>query len=319
MLQGLCDNLGVKLTIRFLKCHNFFCNMLRSLRLLCLLFLAEIWLATALQDPHGCAFRSDTYEPYIISTPPSATVKLENLPFSFDWRKVNGTVFVTKIHFQSVPKYCGSCWAFAVTSALSDRIKILQRAQEVDINLSVQALIDCQAGGTCHGGSPNAAHAFIHKNGVTDDTCAPYMATDSYFVSQLPCTETMCRYCDRFGNCRAVNATRHYIVEHGTIWPYQVHHMMAEIYTRGPIVCLMYAHSEAFDKYTGGIITEETVYPEITHAVSLVGWGTENGVPYWVGRNSYGTRWGEKGWFRIKRGSNTLLIESGCSWAVPKL
>jgi len=43
----------------------------------------------------------------------------------------------------------------------------------------------------------------------------------------------------------------------------------------GPIACYMYAHSDSFEDYTGGIITDATQYPGITHVVSLVGWGTD--------------------------------------------
>jgi hypothetical protein len=41
---------------------------------------------------------------------------------------------------------------------------------------------------------------------------------------------------------------------------------------------------------------DDTVYPETTHVVSLLGWGSnkEDG-PYWIGRHSGGTYWGEEG------------------------
>ena len=69
------------------------------------------------------------------------------------------------------------------------------------------------------------------------------------------------------------------------------------------------------------------------HDITLNGWGTDNGVDYWLGRNSWGTYWGEHGWFRIARDAykpeacckciRSLCISvqpqrSGCTdWAVP--
>ncbi|KAI1696636.1 papain family cysteine protease domain-containing protein [Ditylenchus destructor] len=100
--------------------------------------------------------------------------------------------------------------------------------------------------------------------------------------------------------------------------------MKAEIYHNGPIACAVSA-TPAFDNYAGGIYKEET-HKSINHLISVVGWGTdeESGVNYWIGRNSWGTYWGEKGWFRIvtseykDAGSKyNLRIEEGCSWAEP--
>ena len=52
----------------------------------------------------------------------------------------------------------------------------------------------------------------------------------------------------------------------------------------------------------------------INHAVVFVGWGTENGTDYWIVRNSLGSDWGEKGYFRIQRGINLCQIEYWGSW-----
>jgi len=261
---------------------------------------------------------------FVVSEQPKDYVRPEDLPVEFDWRFVNNTVFTTKILNQLQPKFCGSCWAFASTSALADRMKLQAKAQTTDINLSVQALLDCgniHGVGSCNGGSSYYAHQFIFHNGITDDTCAPYMAVDYWMESELPCVETMCQQCDALGTCQAVpNATRYYVSEFGTLPTLDVNAMMAEIWMRGPIVCAMNAHSEIFDHYHGGVITDPHVYKDRTHDISVVGWGeTSEGLKYWIVRNSMGTQWGEEGWFRIERGTNCMLIESVCGWAVPKM
>jgi len=58
---------------------------------------------------------------------------------------------------------------------------------------------------------------------------------------------------------------------------------------------------------------------EANHEISIVGYGmSEDKVPYWIGRNSWGTYWGEEGWFRIRMHQNNARVEEDCDWAVPQ-
>lgn len=92
--------------------------------------------------------------------------------------------------------------------------------------------------------------------------------------------------------------------------------MMQEIYQRGPIACGI-AVPSALMNYTGGIFEDTTGEMDIDHDISIVGWGVEDGKKYWLIRNSWGTHWGEHGFFKLIRGVNNIAIESDCAWATP--
>ena len=56
------------------------------------------------------------------------------------------------------------------------------------------------------------------------------------------------------------------------------------------------------------------------HAVKILGWGVnEEGVKYWLVANSWNESWGEKGFFRIIRGTNDCGIESAIVSGMPKI
>ncbi len=56
---------------------------------------------------------------------------------------MNGLNYLTMTRNQHIPQYCGACWAFGTTSALSDRLNIIRNLTWPEINLSPQVLLNC--------------------------------------------------------------------------------------------------------------------------------------------------------------------------------
>ncbi|KAE9130864.1 hypothetical protein PF010_g3694 [Phytophthora fragariae] len=247
------------------------------------------------------------------------------LPKNFDWRNVNGSSYVTISRNQHIPHYCGSCWSFASTSALADRIMIAKERSpgnkpsvEVhrEVVLSPQVILNCdKKDNGCHGGDQLEAYRYIKKNGVPEEGCQRYAATGH--DTGNTCTDMdVCENCLPTKGCFPQKTyDKYYVSEYGTTLGEQ--QMMAEIYARGPIACSV-AVTDEFLKYSGGIFDDKTNATETDHAISIVGWGEEDGVPYWVLRNSWGSFWGEHGWMRLVRGVNNVGVEGECAFGVPK-
>jgi cathepsin X len=262
-------------------------------------------------------------------------VGTQPVPPSFDWRDVNGKSYATANLNQHIPNYCGSCWIHGTVSALNDRIKIMRGAQSPDIMLSRQALINCVENDDgdhpgCGGGQTDWIFKYMREHPVPDETCAPYVA-----ANQACTPENICMNCfpmsglpssdDTPGSCFAVqNFVGYSVGDSGFVAG--VADMQKEIFARGPITCGMQVPDEMMYNYAEGATanggvwssSDATNHSLIDHDISVTGWGeTPEGLKYWLVRNSWGTYWGDAGWFKIRRGDDHLSIESNCSWAVP--
>lgn len=54
-----------------------------------------------------------------------------------------------------------------------------------------------------------------------------------------------------------------------------------------------------------------------SQAVKIIGWGEEEGTPYWLAANSFNDYWGENGFFKIRRGTNEVYIEESMHAGLP--
>ncbi|KDD75147.1 papain family cysteine protease [Helicosporidium sp. ATCC 50920] len=259
---------------------------------------------------------------------PAPQLPLESLPRNFDWNNVDGKgrSLLAPSWNQHIPQYCGSCWLHGTASMIQDRLKIVKKGLGPDVMLARQVILNCAAfhglGDGCHGGDPVDVMQYMKDFGLPDESCQPYKAMDHREYGKDAKTCPGDGYCM---NCMPLNGghecwevpspIRYFVEDIGPVSEKGELPMMNEIKSRGPLVCSM-ATPTVFDYgYHAGVARDPTNATEVDHDVEVVGWGEEeNGLKYWLVRNSWGTYWGQLGFFKLERGVNALQIEAGDCW-----
>jgi len=217
------------------------------------------------------------YEPLrgaAVGAPPAPATHRQ-LPERWDWREHDG---VTGVRDQD---NCGSCWAFASTAAFEAALR-LQTGDAHD--LSEQQLISCNLYNYgCDGGWMTAAYKHFQRFGAVAEACMPYAADDGVACTQGSCDEHA--YLDDY---HPVNPT--------------TRDLKRALLEQGPFAVAM-AVEEDFFTYVSGCYSNPDAGPP-NHAVLLIGWDDElcEGGGAWIAKNSWGTAWGEAGYFKIAYG-----------------
>ncbi|XP_028646959.2 procathepsin L-like [Erpetoichthys calabaricus] len=192
--------------------------------------------------------------------------------------------YVTKVRNQG---HCGSCWAFSATGALEG---LLKRTTGRLVALSPQNLMDCSSdfgNHGCNGGYLTTSFKYVKlNNGIDSEKSYPYEHK-----------EGRCRYCLRG---RAATCKSYKTIPWGNEKALQ--RAVARV---GPVSVGIDASQSSFHYYKKGIYYEPLCSSrKINHAVLLVGYDQMKGFDYWLVKNSWGTRWGNKGYIKMARNRN---------------
>lgn len=212
---------------------------------------------------------------------------------AFNWVDVGK---VTPVKHQG---RCGSCWAFT-SMAVVEANYLIRNKKSVD--LSEQNIIDCAKGrrnrkaGSCNGGWYGKVFDHLRVKGALKETRRPYKAQDKMCLNI-----TSNKYKVRTWGYVKRNAGIPSVVE-----------MKKALCKYGPIAAAVKV-TRAFQAYKGGVFNEHVSVSgprDVNHAITIVGWDDLKGA--YLVKNSWGTRWGEKGYFWIEYGSNN--IGYGAAW-----
>ena len=221
------------------------------------------------------------------------TIAATGAPNAYDLRNIGGKNFVTPIKNQST---CGSCVAFAAVATVESRLLIQRNNPDPNaVDLSEAHLFFCHgpdSDASCADGwYPHYAFEAFKSQGVTDEECYSY---DSGLANR-DCSGLCDNWADHVVKIEEyIDLTRK---------PAEIKRWLSS--NKGPVSACFYVY-EDFYRYTRGIYEYQTGKLVGGHCVTIVGYNDNPG--YWICKNSWGTNWGEDGFFRIAYGE--CLIEN---------
>ncbi|KAL1810912.1 hypothetical protein ACET3Z_020977 [Daucus carota] len=198
-----------------------------------------------------------------------------SLPKSIDWRE-NGAV--TNVKNQGS---CGSCWAFSAVAAVEGINQIVTGNLT---SLSEQELVDCDTSLNkgCHGGLMEHAFTYIMTHGgLRKEEDYPYVMKEETCKEKKEQTELV-----------SINGYHKL--------PKNNEESMLKALAHQPISVGISASGRDFQFYRGGVFDGFCGF-RVDHGVTAVGYGTTEDLDYIIVKNSWGPKWGEKGYIRMRR------------------
>jgi len=238
-----------------------------------------------------------------------------NLPTSYDASKAYPKCKTIGTIYNQAE--CGSCWAFGCVEAVSDRFCISSQGKFNKI-LSFMDLVACGPDDGCEGGDAGDAWEYVQSSGLPTNSCDPYT---------IPTCPPQDQPCLNFVNTPACvqecvdnenwNASLHYLSNAYSVGSDQ-EDIMTEMVSYGPVEACFSVY-EDFVNYKSGVYQYQSGDFLGGHCVKCIGYGVENGTPYWLCNNSWTTYWGNKGQFKILRGQDECGIEDDVVAGTPQL
>ncbi|MBE0688190.1 MAG: hypothetical protein IH585_19515 [Anaerolineaceae bacterium] len=207
----------------------------------------------------------------------------------FDWRD-HGYDFPVKD--QGV---CNAGYAFAAVDAVQAAI---WKKDSIKLDFSENHAKECNwhainhyAGlpNTCEGGNFRMLTNLFTQEGLVFETCDPYVDSDT--------------------SCNTSCKSQYYINEWQEFSPgysqAAIPFIKQKLIEYGPLYSQMDPKITGFEDYSGGYVLTgiSTDNNKWTHGVLIVGWDDGIGpIGAWIVKNSYGTDWGDNGYFYIGYG-----------------
>ncbi len=247
------------------------------------IFVPDIAVGADENKMFGLTIPAEVLNYWTTHLPDTAKYNSNAFPTALDWGN-NDSQIKNQLS-------CGSCWAFA-SVALVENLGTKN-------DLSEQVVLSC-ATGSCAGGWYGNALKYFHDYGVPDENCYQYLIADG--VCEDKCTnpsyvEKLSNY-DYYGRWGVPTAS--------TV------NDLKNLLQSGPVIVSLYvpadgtfeSYSEGIYNYNGGAISSDR-----GHAVLVVGYNDVEG--YFKAKNSWGSDWGEAGYFRISYDDVTDDVQFG--------
>jgi len=198
---------------------------------------------------------------------------------SVDWR-TRGAVGPVKNQGQ-----CGSCYSFSSAAAL-EALHFMRTGNFM--TFSEQQIVDCSRSyGNlgCNGGTMDWSFSYVQNNGIESMSDYPYTGRVD------ACRHNPAK--SKFRNTGYRQVTRN------------SDSALTAAVNQQPISVGVQADQAVWQFYSSGVVMANQCGTSINHGVLLVGYGTQNNIPVWLVRNSWGPNWGQGGYIYLQKNSGT--------------